>query len=77
MAIKKLPVQCQRKYYITAFTKEALDVHCIFYQPKTNALNINRSSCLEAFCKNGALINLAKFTGKHFCQSLFFNEVAS
>ena len=28
------------------------------------------------FCKKGALKNLAKFTGKHLCQSLFFNKVA-
>ena len=26
--------------------------------------------------KNGALKNFAKFTGKHLCQSLIFNEVA-
>ena len=26
--------------------------------------------------KKGALINLAKFTGKHLCQSLFFNKAA-
>ena len=26
--------------------------------------------------KKGVLENLAKFTGKHLCQSLFFNKVA-
>ena len=26
--------------------------------------------------KQGVLKNLAKFTGKHLCQSLFFNKVA-
>ena len=26
------------------------------------------------FCKEGALRNFAKFTGKHLCQSLFFNK---
>ena len=26
--------------------------------------------------KKGVLRNFAKFTGKHLCQSLFFNEVA-
>ena len=30
----------------------------------------------EVFCKKGVLRNLAKFTGKHLCQSLFFNKVA-
>ena len=35
-----------------------------------------RSSRPEAFYKNGVLRNFAKFTGKHLCQSLFFNKVA-
>ena len=35
-----------------------------------------RSSCPEVFCKKGVLKNFAKFTGKHLCQSLFFNKVA-
>ena len=30
----------------------------------------------EVFCKKGVLRNFAKFTGKHLCQSLFFNKVA-
>ena len=29
------------------------------------------------FCKNGILRNFGKFTGKHLCQSLYFNKVAS
>ena len=29
------------------------------------------------FCKKGALGNFIKFTGKHLCQSLFFNKVAA
>ena len=28
------------------------------------------------FCEKGVLRNFAKFTGKHLCQSLFFNKVA-
>ena len=28
------------------------------------------------FCKKGVLRNIAKFTGKHLCQSLFFNKIA-
>ena len=31
---------------------------------------------LEVFCKKGVLRNFAKFTGKHLCQSLFFDKVA-
>ena len=36
----------------------------------------SRSSHPDVFCKEGALGNFAKFTGKHLCQSLFFNKVA-
>ena len=36
----------------------------------------SRSSRPEVFGKKGALRNFAKFTGKHLCQSLFFNKVA-
>ena len=35
-----------------------------------------RSSRPEVFCKKGVLRNLAKLTGKHLCQSLFFNKAA-
>ena len=30
----------------------------------------------EVLCKKGVLRNFAKFTGKHLCQSFFFNKVA-
>ena len=36
-----------------------------------------RSSRPEMFCKKGVLRNFTKFTGKHQCQSLFFNKVAA
>ena len=35
-----------------------------------------RNSLPEVFCKKGVPGNFAKFTGKHLCQSLFFNKVA-
>ena len=34
----------------------------------------SRSSHQEVFCKKGVYKNLAKFTGKHLCQNLFFNK---
>ena len=34
------------------------------------------SSRPEVFCKKSVLRNFTKFTGKHLCQSLFFNKVA-
>ena len=36
----------------------------------------NRSSRPEVFCKKGVLRNFVKLTGKHLCQSLFYNKVA-
>ena len=42
---------------------------------KTLAVNYG-SSHPEVFCKKDALRNFTKFTGKHLCQSLFFNKVA-
>ena len=35
-----------------------------------------RSSQQKCYVKKGALINFTKFTGKHLCQSLYFNKVA-
>ena len=39
-------------------------------------LFIFKSSQPEVFCKKCALKNFAKFTGKHLCQSFFFNKFA-
>ena len=36
----------------------------------------NVRSSRQVFCKKGVLRNFANFTGKHLCQSLFFNKVA-
>ena len=36
---------------------------------------MTRSSHLDVFCANGALKDLAKFSRKHLCQSLFFDKV--
>ena len=35
-----------------------------------------RSSCWRSSVKKGVLKNFSKFTGKHLCQSLFFNKAA-
>ena len=40
----------------------------------TESINIT-SSRPEMFRKKGFLRNFAKFTGKHLCQSLFFNKL--
>ena len=36
----------------------------------------HRSSRPEVFCEKDVLRKFAKFTGKHMCQSLFFDKVA-
>ena len=43
---------------------------------KTWSVYSYRSSRPELFCKKVVLRNFAKFTGKHLCQSLFFNKVS-
>ena len=45
---------------------------CFFYE----LLSRGRRSRPEVFCKKGVLRNLANSTGKHLCQSLYFNKVA-
>ena len=35
-----------------------------------------RSSRPDVFCKKDVLRNFGKFTGKHLCQNLYFNQVA-
>ena len=42
---------------------------------KVKRISNNRSSHPEGFCIKGVLRNFAKFTGKHLCQSLFFNKL--
>ena len=43
--------------------------------PVANVIK-DRSSHPEVFCKKDVLRKFAKFTGKHLCQSPFFNKVA-
>ena len=45
------------------------------FQIKLNA-RVMRSSHQRSSIKKGVLRNFTKFTGKHQCQSLFFNKVA-
>ena len=41
----------------------------------SSSYKIFRDSRREVFCKNRVLRNFEKFTGKHLCQTLFFNKV--
>ena len=44
--------------------------------PMVQQLDKCRSSRPEVFCKKVVLRNFAKLTGKHMCQSLFFDKAA-
>ena len=66
-----------RQLFITVFVRNfdlAIFITCMskFDIQSTN----DRNSRPEVFCKKVVLRNFAKFTGKHLCQSLFFNKVA-
>ena len=41
-----------------------------------SCFEVFRRSRPEVLYKKGALRDFAKFTGKHLCQSLFFNKVS-
>ena len=47
------------------------------YLNKLSKMFIFRSSHRMCSIKKGILRNFSKFTGKHLCQSLFFNKVAA
>ena len=49
-------------------------MHCLWSETTDYHHYCFRSSRPEVFCKKGVLRNFAKFTGKHLCQSLFFNK---
>ena len=60
---------------------EISDLSYVFPQVVQNWIKLALVTNLQKqsrgmFCKNGVLKNSAKFTGKHLCQSLFFNKVA-
>ena len=50
--------------------------NCFMREYSKRKLDYIRSGLPEVFCKKGILRNFAKLTGKHLCQSLFFNKVA-
>ena len=52
------------------------NVYIFFYKLSYHNMLQNSSSRLEVLRKKGVLRNFAKFTGKHLCQSLFFNKDA-
>ena len=57
-------------FYIKIFTLKIFGRNC-----KHQHLNV-QNQLPDVFCKKGTLRNFTKITGKHLCQSLFFNKVA-
>ena len=53
-------------------------LHLVLESYFSNSWRLNAVQPPEVFCKKRCCLrNFAKFTGKHLCQSLFFNKVAS
>ena len=50
---------------------------CVPVRSCRNEIALHRSSHPEVFCKKIVLENFGKFSGKHLCESLCFNEVAA
>ena len=59
-------------HYFTIETNKQCHAVC----PFRNVVYNLRRSFPEVFYRKGVLRNFAKLTGKHLCQSLFFNKVA-
>ena len=48
----------------------------LFKTITTVSASLDGSSHPKVFCKEGVLRKFTKFTGKHLCQSPFFNKIA-
>ena len=50
-------------------------LHLPLVERMGNLKKLSRSRRPEVLCKKGVLRNFSKLTGKHLCQSLFFNKL--
>ena len=79
---KEIPIQISKESDLTFdilknCVNKSIETDCFQDSLKNaNITPIFRSSRAEVFCKKGILKNFTKFTGKHLCQSLFFNKAA-
>ena len=61
--------------YLNSLADIIENLSLVWHYPEGNLLHVEKQS-VEVFCKKGALRNFTKFTGKHLCQSFFFNKFA-
>ena len=71
---KLLKTKLSQHRYAFCFSNSLLI--CLRKYKYLNQNGSDRSSRPEVFYEEGVLRNFAKFTGKHLCQSLYFNKVA-
>ena len=71
-----LPTNTNFEKFISTFSQLMFLWTCFFVTSQDFAVWTLLRSCPEMFCKKGVLRNFAKCTGKHLCQSFFFNKTA-
>ena len=71
--IKRLPITKNIKSTRDLIKLASLVTFMIF-TPYSQKQSLNH---LEVLCKKGVLKHFTNFTGKHLCQSLFFNKVGN
>ena len=77
-----LSASCKIDLYVNIYDSHAkvetamFDIRNIDFKLTISLCPNSKSSHPDVFYKRGVLRNFAKFTGKHLCQSPFFNKVA-
>ena len=74
MIIKSLIFFVNKK--VCSWRFRVTNAYSKFLSKTCSVCSIFRSIRPNVFCQTGVLRNFAKFTGKHLCQSLYFNKVA-
>ena len=64
-------------FYIKVISISSSSLDNCFSQATGHETITNRSSRPEVFCEKDVLRNFVKFTGRHLCQSLFFNKACN
>ena len=69
-------LECRKIQYLYSleFLCSETFLHSVKFLYSETFLYSDKSSRPKRFCKKSVLKNFVKFTGKHLCQSLFFNR---